>query len=153
MVTIGCQAPTWTLVRLQPPEHQLYFAKTPILDLGAPTPKDFNPVQLWGSNPFGIHWCAAALFSASTAFAAPFASTASTISYSGYTILQQPLQFSVFCCFLYAPCLCPFISSFSLALWLPYFAGSSASSGAFNHPSEATTRAFYQPSEATNRAL
>ena len=44
MVTIGCQAPTWTLVRLQPPEHQLYFAKTPILDLGIPTPKDFNPV-------------------------------------------------------------------------------------------------------------
>ena len=43
MVAISCQAPTWTLVRLQPPEHQLYFAKTPILDLGAQTLKDFNP--------------------------------------------------------------------------------------------------------------
>ena len=35
-------------MRLQPPEHQLYFAKTPILDLGAPTPKDYN--QLPSSN-------------------------------------------------------------------------------------------------------
>ena len=35
-------------MRLQRPEHQLYFAKTPILDLGTPTPKDYN--QLPSSN-------------------------------------------------------------------------------------------------------
>lgn len=51
MVTISCQAPTSTLVRLQPPENQLYFSKTPILDLGALTPKDFNPSYFWGINP------------------------------------------------------------------------------------------------------
>ena len=37
MVPICCQAPTWTFVRLQPPEHQLYFVKVQTLDLGAPT--------------------------------------------------------------------------------------------------------------------
>ena len=43
MVAISCQAPTWTFVRLQPPEVQIYFTKALIFDLGAPTPKDFNP--------------------------------------------------------------------------------------------------------------
>ena len=43
MVAISCQAPNWTLMRLQPPEHQLYFAKAIVLHLGAPTPKDSNP--------------------------------------------------------------------------------------------------------------
>lgn len=39
MVPICFQAPTWTFMRLQPPEHQLCFIKASTLDLGAPTPK------------------------------------------------------------------------------------------------------------------
>jgi len=62
LIVNSFQAPTWTSVRLQPQEHQLCFSKATILDLGAPTLKDFNPIQFWGSNLFGMHWCAAALF-------------------------------------------------------------------------------------------
>ena len=44
MVPICCQAPTWTFVRLQPPEHQLCFINAPTLDLGAPNPR--TPILL-----------------------------------------------------------------------------------------------------------
>ena len=119
LIVNNCQAPTWTSVRLQPQEHQLCFAKTPILDLGVPTPKDFNPVQFWGSNLFGIHWCAAALFSASTASVAPFASTASTISYSGYPYTNNSFS-SLFLLF--------FIHTMPLSIHFLLHAGSLASS-------------------------
>ena len=36
MIPICCQAPTWTFVRPQPPEHQLCFVKAQALDIGAP---------------------------------------------------------------------------------------------------------------------
>lgn len=51
MVAISFQAPTWTFVRLQPPELQLCFTKAIILDLGAPTPKDFNPSSSQDTSP------------------------------------------------------------------------------------------------------
>lgn len=34
-----CQAPTWTLMMLQPPVIQPYLTKAPTLNLGAPTPR------------------------------------------------------------------------------------------------------------------
>ena len=52
MVANNFQAPTWTFVRLQPPEHQLCFAKAIALHLGAPTPKDSNPFNSEAPTPW-----------------------------------------------------------------------------------------------------
>ena len=65
-----------------------------------------------------MHWCATALFSASTASAAPFTSSASTISYASYTIHQRQHQFSVFAAF---------IHSMPLSIHFLFLAGSLAS--------------------------
>jgi len=54
MVAISCQALTWTLVRLQPLEHQLYFAKTPILDLREQTFYQDTNLGLRSTNSQGL---------------------------------------------------------------------------------------------------
>ena len=54
MVAISFQAPTWTLVRLQPLEHQLYFANTPILDLREQTFCQDTNLGLKSTNSQGL---------------------------------------------------------------------------------------------------
>ena len=61
MVPIYYLAPTWTFVRLQPPEQQLCFVKAPTLDLGALTPRTpILPVlrrQPQGLQPSAVKAC------------------------------------------------------------------------------------------------
>lgn len=110
----SCQAPTWTSVRLQTPEHQLCFAKTPILDFRSTNSQGFqscsvlrlqpnlvytgmllHSIQLRFSHPYS------STSVASTASAASVASTPSAASVASSLVLHHTNSIAVlcFCCF------------------------------------------------------
>ena len=121
----SCQAPTWTSVRLQPPKHQLCFAKTPILDFRSTNSQGLQSCSVLRLQPnLDINWfcyfclcCFCYLYSLCCFYCLCTLRWFCCL-FSGFSPQQQ--HYSPLCfLFLYIPCLCPFVSSYMLALWLP----------------------------------
>ena len=83
-----------------------------------------HSIQLRFCHPYYPASAASTASAASVVYTPSAASVASSLVLHHNNSHYSPL----FLLFLCIPCLCPFISSFSLALWLPFSAGSSTSS-------------------------
>ena len=123
----SCQAPTWTSVRLQPPEHQLYFTKTPILDFRSTNSQGLQSCSVMRLQPLGlqpnlgINWfccfclcCFCCLYSL-RCFC--FLYTLRCFCSSSLVLHHNNSYYSpLFLLFLCMSCLYPIVSSYTLAL-------------------------------------